>query len=261
MKVVWKANHCRWLHASLLFAITSQVCVAQDDVADIRSKKFTLDPQELQYYLIAGAEKRSVPDDGYNVLIVLPGGDGSADFLPFVKRISKHALDHDYLVIQLLAPKWSENQQVVWPTARDKMRGQKASVEEFVTAAVDDLKTRTRVNDRHVFTLSWSSGGPAAYAASLRRDTPVTGSFVAMSVFKANQLPALRNAKDRAYYILHSPDDMVCPYRMAVTARDTLREAGARVEFAEYEGGHGWHGDPFGNIRRGIDWLEQQAKQ
>jgi predicted esterase len=43
---------------------------------------------------------------------------------------------------------------------------------------------------------------------------------------------------------------------MAVSARDTLREAGAQVEFVEYEGGHGWHGDVFGNLRKGIDWLE-----
>jgi predicted esterase len=245
----------------MLLAVVGQVAFAQDDVADIRSQKFTLDPQDLQYYLIAGAEKRAPPDDGYKILIVLPGGDGGADFLPFVKRIYKHALNIDYLVIQMLAPKWSETQPIVWPTARDKVRGQKASIEEFVKASVADLKTRTRINDRQVFTLSWSSGGPAAYAASLRRDTPVTGSFVAMSVFKANQLPALRNAKGKAYYILHSPDDMVCPYRMAVTARDALREAGATVEFAEYAGGHGWHGDPFGNIRKGIDWLEQKTKQ
>ena len=45
------------------------------------------------------------------------------------------------------------------------------------------------------------------------------------------------------------------------SARDSLREAGAKVEFVEYNGGHGWHGDVFGNLRKGIEWLESQAAE
>ena len=58
-----------------------------------------------------------------------------------------------------------------------------------------------------------------------------------------------------AYLILHSRQDFI-PIRMAETARDTLREHGAAVELMTYEGGHGWRGDVYGNLRRGIDWLE-----
>ncbi len=180
--------------------------------------------------------------------------------MPFVKRIYKHALNPTYLVIQLMAPKWTPDQQIVWPTTSDKVRGAKVPVETFLTSAVKDLEKRTRVDARHVYTLSWSSGGPAAYASSLSPNTPVTGSYVAMSVFKASQLPNLRHAKGQRYFILHSPDDRVCPHRMAVAARDTLREKGAVVEFVEYEGGHGWHGDVFGTIRQGIAWLEAAAE-
>ena len=191
----------------------------------------------------------------------MPGGGGSEDFLPFVQNIYKNVLDEQYLLVQLLAPKWNEGQTVVWPTARNKVKGQKASVEEFIKATVEDVRRRSRIDERHVYTLSWSSSGPAAYAASLSKDTPVTGSFVAMSVFKPDQLPGLKQrAKGQRYYIFHSKEDQVCPYRMAESARDTLREAGAKVEFAEYEGGHGWHGDVFGNIRQGLDWLEAQAR-
>ncbi len=242
-------------------AVICCAAVAQEDVADIRSKKFTLNSDKLQYFLVAGTEKLEAPRDGYKLLIVMPGGDGSAEFLPFVKRIYKHALDDQYLVIQLLAPKWNARQQIVWPTASDKVRGKKASMEDFLIAAVDDLRKRTRVDERCIFTLSWSSGGPAAYAASLSKKTPVTGSFVAMSVFKPNQLAGLERASDKNYYILHSPQDKVCPYRMAVSARDTLREHGAMVEFVEYAGGHGWRGNVFGNIRNGVGWLEDQMKQ
>jgi hypothetical protein len=182
---------------------------------DIRSKKFTSKPETLQYLLIAAAGKLDTPDEGYKLLVVLPGGDGSEDFLPFVKRIYKHALSDEYLVLQLLAPKWNNRQQIVWP---------------------------------------------AAYAASLSKNTPVTGSFVAMSVFKPRQLPDLGRAKGKRYYILHSPEDEVCPYRMAVSAREELREHGAAVELTEYPGGHGWRGNVFGNIRTGIDWLEANAE-
>lgn len=236
--------------------------MAQQEVEGVRAKKFTLVPEALRYFLIAAEGKLQTPERGYKLLIVMPGGDGSADFLPFVQNIYKNVLDERYLLIQLVAPKWNEEQQIVWPTARDKVRGKEASVEDFVTAVVEDVRKRSRIDDRHVYTLSWSSGGPAAYAASLTNDTPVTGSFVAMSVFKPNQLPGLsKRAKDQRYYILHSQEDKVCPYRMAVSARDTLRDAGAKVEFAEYEGGHGWHGDVFGNLRKGVDWLEAQAAE
>ena len=245
-----------------LFAFLEiRVGLGQQEVEGVRAKKFSLQPS-LEYYLIAADRKLPTPERGYKLLIVMPGGDGSADFLPFVQNIYKNALNEEYLLVQLIAPTWNDQQGIVWPTARDKVPGQKASVEQFVKAAVEDVRKRTRIDERHVYTLSWSSGGPAAYAASLSKDTPITGSFVAMSVFKPEQLPGLKRlAKEQRYYILHSPDDQVCPYRMAVSAHDTLREAGAKVEFVEYNGGHGWHGDVFGNLRKGIDWLESQAAE
>ena len=78
-----------------------------------------------------------------------------------------------------------------------------------------------------------------------------------MSSFPKSRLPDLGRAKGRAYYLLHSPQDSI-PIRMAESARNSLRESGAKVELQTYEGGHGWHGDVFGNIRAGILWLEKQ---
>ena len=43
-------------------------------------------------------------------------------------------------------------------------------------------------------------------------------------------------------------------------ARKQLTAAGAKVKLQTYEGGHGWHGDPFEMIRAGIDWLESQPE-
>lgn len=232
---------------------------AQEDIADVRSKKFTLDNRKLQYYLIGSKEKRKAPEDGYKLLVVMPGGDGSADFLPFVKRIYKHALDDDYLIVQLIAPKWNRQQQIVWPVARDNVRGMKVPLEDFVAQAVADVAGRTRINDKQVHSLSWSSGGPAAYAISLAEDTPVKGSLVAMSVYKPANMPDLAVAEGKPYYLLHSPEDRVCPFRFAKQAQSELSENGAVVELATYDGGHGWLGDVYGNIRRGIKWLEEHS--
>jgi predicted esterase len=87
----------------------------------------------------------------------------------------------------------------------------------------------------------------------------VTGTFVAMSVFKPEWLPSLKAAKGRSFYVLHSPEDFI-PIKMAETARDELTKKGAKVGYETYEGGHGWHGDVFGTIRKGIDALEKSAK-
>ena len=35
---------------------------------------------------------------------------------------------------------------------------------------------------------------------------------------------------------------------------------GALRAHASHGGGHGWHGDVFGDIRAGIEWLEGQVK-
>jgi predicted esterase len=93
---------------------------------------------------------------------------------------------------------------------------------------------------------------------SLADKTPVTGSLVAMSVFKPDQLPPLSAAKGKPYYLLHSPTDFI-PIKMAEKACDQLKAKGAVTKLAQYEGGHGWHGDVFGMIRRGVEWLEENT--
>jgi len=74
------------------------------------------------------------------------------------------------------------------------------TTEEFLTAVVKDMGARHRLDPKRIFTLSWSSSGPACYAASLTEGTPVTGSLIAMSEFKPDLLPDLAAAKARAYY-------------------------------------------------------------
>jgi predicted esterase len=233
------------------------------DVADVPSEEILIgDDAKKRYFLIGAGAESKPPAQGYRLLLVLPGGDGSADFHPFVKRIYKHALSKEYLVAQLVAPQWDADQaqRLVWPIESLPWSGMKFSTEKFVHLVIGDVERRHKLDPECIFTLSWSSSGPAAYATSLFPDTRVTGSFVAMSVFKPETLPPLERADGQVYYILHSPQDFI-PLRMAEQARDSLRANKATTELVTYSGGHGWHGDVYGNLQRGIRWLEEKCRR
>jgi predicted esterase len=218
--------------------------------------------ERMAYFLIGPAAEAEPPEDGFRLLLVLPGGDGSADFHPFVRRIAEHALDDHCLVAQLVAPRWTPEQfnRVVWPTRGLKIEAAEFLTEDFIRAVVADVKARHKVDDRLVFALGWSSGGPPVYAAGVDPKSPVRGLLVAMSVFKPALLGDLAGVEGKAVYVLHSPQDFI-PMRMAESARDLLAKAGATTTLATYDGGHGWHGDVYGNIRRGVRWLEHESAE
>lgn len=229
-----------------------------DDVADVPSQDIKIGGDEKQrYFLIGPGEKSTAPKDGRGLVIILPGGDGSADFHPFVKRIFKNALPPDVVVAQPVAFKWTPDQKVVWPTVKNPAQEMKFTTEQFIDAVISDVSTKHKIDPKRIYTLSWSSSGPAAYAISLT-NPKVKGSFIAMSVFNAKYLPALNGAKSHKYYLYHSPDDRVCPIRLAKDAEKSLTENGATVKFQEYAGGHGWRGGLYDHIRTGIQWLEQR---
>jgi predicted esterase len=135
----------------------------------------------------------------------------------------------------------------------------KFATEEIVAKVIQDAAAKHKIDRRKIYLLAWSSGGPASYAIALHKNSPVTGSLIAMSIFRPKELPALTNAARRSFYLLHSPQDEVCPYSMVQEAQASLQRAGAHVMLVDYDGGHGWHGDIFGSIRQGIEWLEKQT--
>jgi predicted esterase len=232
-----------------------------EDVADIPAADTLIGGDERKRYVLIGPKKEAPrPADGWRLLLIMPGGSGSPDFHPFVKRIYKKALSEDYLAAQIIAPEWNRWQanKIVWPTKTGPWRGMEFSTEELIDAVIDDIQSKHPIDDRFIFTLSWSSGGPAGYAVSLDEKTRVTGTFVAMSVFHPNQLPPLSRARGHRYFLLHSPQDWI-PIRMAREAERSLKENGAVVELQTYQGGHGWRDDPYGKMRTGIEWLESQV--
>ena len=256
-------------HRSVLLAVwgLSWVCVgspravAQSDVADVPCSDIHIQNNEKQrYFLIGPAADAKPPKAGFKLLLILPGGDGGADFNPFVRRIWKKALSKEYVVAQLVAPQWSEAQakKLVWPTHKQPCPEMKFDTETFVADVIADVRSRHRIDDAHLYALAWSSSGPAVHAVMLQENTPLRGAFIAMSVFRTSDLPDLKAASGRSYYLYQSRGDKVCKFSFAETAQKLLETAGARVTLAEYDGGHGWHGDVFGDIRRGMDWLESK---
>jgi predicted esterase len=198
----------------------------------------------------------AAPEGGWKLLLVLAGGDGSAEFKPFVTSICEEAAPEGFIVAQLIAPSWGSGQfdTVVWPTAKLRWEGARFTTEEFIGAVVRDVSARYQVNARQVYALGWSSGGPPVYAALCAEGSPLAGAMVAMSVFKPESMPVLKGAAGKRVYVLHSATDFI-QMRFPEAARDQLAAAGATTKLETYEGGHGWHGDVHGNIRRGIEWL------
>ena len=132
----------------------------------------------------------------------------------------------------------------------------KFTTEEFIEAVIADVEKRRAIDPAYVFALGWSSSGPAVYAYSVLPDSRLTGAFVAMSVFKPGQMKSLKGAKGKAYFLLHSPEDFIS-MDFPEAAEKKLRKSKAKVELFTYEGGHGWRGDVWGNVRRGIRFLEK----
>jgi predicted esterase len=245
-----------------VFLLLSALAVsarADDDLASVPSEDLRAGKDEnKRYFLIGPAKESKAPKAGFGLVIVLPGGPGTADFHPFVKRLWKNALPEGYLVAQPVAVKWRKDQEIVWPTDGNKVPGMKFTTEEFVAAVLDEVGKKHKLNPDRIFTLSWSSSGPVAYAVALS-NSKVKGSFIAMSVYKPDLLPPLKKAKGHAFYLYHSPDDRVCPIAMARKAVKELKAEGATVELTEYKGGHGWRGPVFDDVKMGVEWLQKSA--
>jgi predicted esterase len=226
---------------------------AQEDVADVSSERIQLGEKQVYFLIGANAERKET--GARPLLLILPGGSGGEDFNPFVRRIWKNALPKEFVVAQLVAVPSDDAKQIVWPTAKLGHKKQNFTTESFMADVVADVSKRMKIDAKRVYALGWSSSGPALYASSATEGSPVSGYFVAMSVFKADQLPKPAAMKTKRFYIFHSPDDRVCPIAMAKLAETQLKKLGAKVTLVEYQGGHGWRGDVFGNIRAGMQWL------
>src|SRR5687767_162906 len=124
-----------FLFLLLALPLSAGRAAGADDVADVPSQDLRAGGDEhKRYFLIGPRPGAEAPAAGHGLVVVLPGGPGSADFHPFVKRIFKYALPEGYLAAQPVAVKWADDQAIVWPTegTRAHVPGMKFTTEEFV---------------------------------------------------------------------------------------------------------------------------------
>ncbi|PWU20292.1 MAG: hypothetical protein C5B50_04310 [Verrucomicrobia bacterium] len=211
-----------------------------------------------KYFLI---ERKSSAGDGKprGLILILPGGPGGEDFLPFCANVlTRYAVPAEFVVVELVAPQWSKDEnRVVWPSKAFPDSAAKFTSEEFVAAVIEDVRRLRKIDERYIFTLGWSSSGHVLYAVSLS-DPKVRGSIIAMSRFLPARLGNLEHARGKGYFLFHSPDDQICPFRDAQLAERTLKEQGAQVKLVTYSGGHGWVPNTYycDRIKEGIEWLK-----
>ena len=250
----WRDNHVRYPSAESTLPDIGE-WIGNRGPTDTPLHSWTFNGGTAHYFLLGGDDLTAAPAAGFKLLVVLPGGDGGRDFHPFVQNIFRESLDASWLVIQPLTIQWTPDQQIVWPTELSPVKGMKFGTEAMVEGMIADVQKRFSVDPSKIFSMSWSSSGPAAYALSTRPGSSVRGSYIAMSVFKPQFLHNLEQAKNHRFVIEHSPEDAICPYAMAMEARKTLREAGAEISEVDYAGGHGWHGNVFHRIRSALQTL------
>jgi uncharacterized protein (TIGR03067 family) len=233
--------------------------LADEELADVRSEDRRIGGDaHKRYFLIGPRQVDADAERGHSLLIVLPGGDGSADFNPFILRMYKYVLNDRWLVAQVVAPQWNERQgeSLVWPTDANRYPGAKFTTEELIESVIDDVRTQTKTAADRIYLLGWSSGGPPCYAMATRKNSPIAGAFIAMSIFVPQQLPSLDNASGKPFYLLQSPDDRVTRFVFAERAEKALKSAGAVAHLERYSGGHGWQGPIWKMVGDGIAWLE-----
>jgi hypothetical protein len=231
------------------------------DLVDVPALDVRIDDDEKKrYFLIGNVESPSPRKVGRRVLVVMPGGDGSASFSPFVRRIYQTSLNDEWVIAQIVAPKWGRGENVVWPLQSMPLPTARFSTEQLFDDVLADVAARCLIDRSEVYLLAWSSSGPAAYAIALRDKPGIAGAFIAMSVFNEREHSKPITPPSVGFYLLQSPEDKVTPFRYAEAARTYLASIGAKVELAQYAGGHGWHGKRLEILSEGVNWLVSSAQ-
>jgi len=246
----------------LIMFLAAGVCFANRisrlQITEVGSKEyFAGGDKNKKYFLINAGDDVDVPGYGFGLVVVLPGETGGADMLDFVKELYKNSLDKKFVVAQLVAKRWDRKQRNIWPTETNKVDSQLFSTEEFIEAVIADVRNKYKINNQRIFTLCWDCAGQAGYMASVRRETPITGSLIVMSDFQIDWLGDIKSVKGKAYYILHSVADDICPVEMPQLAYKLIADNGGIVNMEMYKGGHGWQGNSLKTVKLGMRWLRK----
>jgi hypothetical protein len=210
---------------------------------------------QSRYFRIDPVPGTATPKGGFGLLLVLPGGPGTADFLPWVENGVASQLPADFVTVMLTAPKWTADQAIVWPTTNSQVVGMQYSTEDYVRAVVADVRKAHVIDPARTALLGWSSSGPAVYELLLGETPPCSRAYIAMSVFRQLSRAQQQAAKGARILLDQSPDDRVTKFEYAERAQQQLGECGAAVRLMTYRGGHGWLDAPQARLHEGRRWL------
>lgn len=221
-----------------------------------RAIEQTLPKYESSPYFVVPARKAAKKQ---GLLVVMPGGPGTRDFLPWVENGILGAAPDDCVGVMVTATKWRKDQKVIWPTRTDKVRGMRYTTEDYVRAVVAAVAKSHDIAPDRIGLLSWSSSGPASYLLLADKKSPFGRGYVAMSVWRALPKKVIKATKGRRIVLDQSPDDETTTFPHVRRAFDALDEAGAEVMLSTYDGGHGWQDGPIPRLRRNLKWLFGKA--
>ena len=104
----------------------------------------------------------------------------------------------------------------------------------------------------------WLNGMVSNDVAALTPEPARSGCYAALLTPQGRIVADLHVLhRGEAYWLEQSPEDPITTFDHAEKAKTTLEKLGAKVHLESYEGGHGWHGDLFGRLKRGFAWLEE----
>lgn len=244
----------------LIFCGCCPASEAQDLNKFVTTEERTVDKDPMKrYFVIRHQIPPAEAPKEYGLLIVVPGGAGGTNFLPFCANvITAQGTPKDFIVVELIAPIWGkqDDSTVIWPSNAFPVKNAQFNTETFLDAVIKDVSKLCKIHDGWVFTLGWSSSGHVLYSSSFE-NPKIRGSFVAMSRFQPEWFAHPENAKGKRYYFWHSPEDTICPYAESESAARFLTQQGASTVLKSYQGGHGWIPFTFyaDRIKEGLEWF------
>ncbi len=228
--------------------------IGQQATTAVQERTFLMLPGSS--YFVIPPRKPAATGKANRLLVVLPGGDGSREFLPFVRDGIAAQAPADCVVALVTAVKWRADQAIVWPTAATPVPDMQYPTEQLVGAVVEQVAREFDVEPARRAVLAWSSSGPAVWPLLAAADGPFARGYVAMSIWPEGLAAGdLAGVKGRRIVIDQSPADTTTPFHHARAAYAALTAAGALVKVSTYRGGHGWNDRPLPRLKDGLDWL------
>ena len=126
----------------LVFCFVRSAAEAQEVDKSVTTEERTVDgDSSKRYFVIRHRLAPAETPKEYGLLLILPGGPGGADFLPFCANvITTLGTPKDFIVAELVAPVWGtvNDSTIVWPSKAFPSKDARFTSEDFVDAVIKE---------------------------------------------------------------------------------------------------------------------------